>query len=76
MCHADDTPMYVGRLHKNVHEDHLRAGIGTFKACRDWGKLASWAREHSACYRPINEGGSEIERYKFCPDGSRPWEQA
>ena len=79
MCHADDTPMYTGRLHKNVLTDHPKAGIGTFKTCRDWNVLVTWARAHSACYRPIHRADGdfdEIERYKFCPDGSRPWEQA
>lgn len=79
MCHADDTLMYTGRLHKNVFDDHPKAGVGMVKMCRNWGTLVSWARERSACYRPVrwfDREFNEIERYKFCPDGSTPWEQA
>ncbi|KAI1813601.1 hypothetical protein GGS20DRAFT_472733 [Poronia punctata] len=78
MCNADDTPLYIGRLHGNVHEKSPRAGTGTVKMCRDWDRLLTWSRENSACYRPVGwekEGFSEIERYKHCPDGSRPWEE-
>ncbi|KAI0391213.1 hypothetical protein F5Y17DRAFT_441631 [Xylariaceae sp. FL0594] len=78
MCNADDTPLYIGRLHKNVHEKSPRAGTGTVKMCRDWGRLLAWSRDRSACYRPVEpekEGRlGEIERYKSCPDGARPWE--
>ena len=78
MCHADDTPLYIGRLHKNVLEKgEPKAGIGSYKMCRDWNQLLSWSRERSACYRPINwgmKGEDEIERYKFCPGEKRPWE--
>ena len=79
MCHADDTPLYTGRLHKNVLLERPKAGIGTFKKCRDWNALVMWAPARSACYRPISLSGEEsdeFERYKFCPDGSRPWELA
>ncbi|KAI0006528.1 hypothetical protein F4779DRAFT_632940 [Xylariaceae sp. FL0662B] len=78
MCNADDTPLYIGRLHKNVHEKSPRAGTGTIKMCRDWNKLLEWSRGRSACYRPVHwtEGGfREIDRYKTCPDGAKPWEQ-
>lgn len=77
MCNADDTLMYVGRLHGNTESEHPRAGLGQYRMCRDWNGLLDWTREHSACYRrvePHNESFPEIERYKFCPDGSRPWE--
>jgi hypothetical protein len=77
MCNADDTPLYIGKLHKNVHEMSPRAGTGTIKMCRDWNKLLSWSRANSACYRPVHwvdAGFREIDRYKSCPDGSRPWE--
>ncbi|KAF4631667.1 hypothetical protein G7Y89_g6468 [Cudoniella acicularis] len=79
VCHADDTPMYTGRLHKNVFEEHPRASVGTFKMCRNWSALVSWARARSACYRPVHwfeQEFDETERYKFCPDGSTPWKQA
>lgn len=78
MCNADDTPLYIGRLHKNVHEKSPRAGTGTVRMCRDWNELLAWSRARSACYRPVHwaeEGFREIDRYKTCPDGARPWEQ-
>ncbi len=78
MCNADDTPLYIGRLHKNIHEASPHAGTGTVKMCRDWNRLLEWSRARSACYRPVHwaeEGFREIDRYKTCPDGARPWEQ-
>ncbi|KAI1412057.1 hypothetical protein F5Y13DRAFT_200392 [Hypoxylon sp. FL1857] len=78
MCNADDTPLYIGRLHKNVHEKSPRAGTGTMKMCRDWNKLLEWSRARSACYRPVHwaeKGFREIDRYKTCPNGARPWEK-
>ncbi|KAI0909851.1 hypothetical protein F4823DRAFT_409580 [Ustulina deusta] len=78
VCNADDTPLYIGRLHKNAHEKSPRAGTGTVKMCRDWDKLLEWSRARSACYRPVHwaeKGFSELDRYKSCPDGARPWEQ-
>jgi hypothetical protein len=77
MCNADDTPLYIGRLHKNVHEKSPRAGTGTVKMCRDWNKLLAWSRARSACYKPVHwteKHFSELDRYKTCPDGARPWE--
>ncbi|KAK8062534.1 hypothetical protein PG997_014631 [Apiospora hydei] len=77
MCNANDTPLYIGRLHKNIHENSPRAGTGTIKMCRDWTKLLEWSRARSACHKPVEwtkPGFSEIDRYKTCPDGSRPWE--
>ena len=78
MCHADDTPLYIGQLHKQIYSDDPKAGIGQTKMCRDWNALIEWSKARSACYRPINwgeEGFDELERYKFCPDGARPWEE-
>ncbi|KAI1474198.1 hypothetical protein F4774DRAFT_430041 [Daldinia eschscholtzii] len=75
VCNANDTPLYIKRLHKNVYEEHPRAGTGTIKMCRDWNKLLSWSRARSACYRPVDSADNEIDRYKTCPDGTRPWEQ-
>lgn len=78
VCHADDTPLYIGRLHKNIHENSPRAGTGTVKMCRDWKRLQEWSRARSACYKPeywTQPGYSEIDRYKNCPDGAKPWEQ-
>ncbi|KAF3767960.1 hypothetical protein M406DRAFT_321792 [Cryphonectria parasitica EP155] len=77
MCNADDTPLYVGRLHENTHSSDPRAGIGTTKMCRNWNTLLEWSRARSACYYPedfFNQSYPEVERYKYCPDGSRPWE--
>ncbi|KUI67587.1 hypothetical protein VM1G_02812 [Cytospora mali] len=78
MCNADDTPLYTGHLHANAYTNDPKAGIGTIKMCRDWSALLDWSRERSACYRPVHwhENYPDIERYKFCPDGSRPWEQS
>lgn len=71
MCNADDTPRFTGG-----HFEHPASGTGQVRACRDWAKLDEWARKHSACYREPDDpydGSSELERYKNCPDGSRPW---
>ncbi|KAI0158123.1 hypothetical protein GGR57DRAFT_459082 [Xylariaceae sp. FL1272] len=78
VCNADDTPLYIGRLHKNAHEQSPRAGTGTMKMCRDWNSLLKWSRARSACYRPVHwaeKGFSELDRYKSCPDGAKPWER-
>ena len=77
MCNADDTPMYTGRLHNETHATHPKAGIGSIKMCRDWNKLQAFARKHSACWARVGIDDPtfpEIERYKYCPDGARPWE--
>ncbi len=66
-CDADDTPRAVQRELDGV------SGVGQDRQCRDWSKLAKWAKEHTACYkrpeRPV-EGMRNIEKYKFCPKGS------
>lgn len=77
MCNADDTPLYTGRLHNETYAAHPKAGIGSIKMCRSWSKLQAFASEHSACWARVgldDPAFSEIERFKFCPDGSRPWE--
>ena len=77
MCNADDTPLYTGRLHKEAHATLPKAGIGSIKMCRSWAKLQAFARDHSACWARIGIDDStfpETERYKYCPDGSRPWD--
>lgn len=77
-CRADDTPMYTGHVHGNVHAKIAKAGRGQVKMCRDWHALQEWSRARSACYRFIHYGEvgfPDLERYKFCPDGSRPWEE-
>ncbi|PSR82550.1 hypothetical protein BD289DRAFT_12716 [Coniella lustricola] len=77
VCNADDTPLYTGHLHANAKSEHPNAGIGSTRMCRDWNALLTWSRARSACYRPVNWSSDypEIERYKYCPDGSRPWEK-
>lgn len=77
MCNADDQPMYTGHLHDNVHHKEAVAGRGTIKMCRNWDTLVEWAHAHSACYTSIHRGDPnflETDRYKHCPDDSRPWE--
>jgi len=77
LCHADDTPMYVGHVNANTVMDEAPAGIGQTRMCRSWDSLMAYANSHSACYNPhANSSDSELDRYKYCPDGSRPWEQA
>ncbi|KAF7873929.1 hypothetical protein EAF04_002601 [Stromatinia cepivora] len=76
MCNADDTPRYTGPLNAQLGSKHPYSGIGQTKMCNDWGKLESFALEHSACYKPINKstpGFPTVERYKFCPDGKVLW---
>lgn len=78
MCHADDTPLYIGRLLKNVLLDIPKAGIGMINMCRNWSKLLAWSHAHSACFRSIKmgaEGYDSIDQYKSCPDGPRPWQE-
>lgn len=77
MCNADDLPLYTGYRHENAHVKDPVAGRGQVKMCRDWDALMKWTYERSACYDSINRKDPdfpELERYKFCPDGSRPWE--
>ena len=65
MCQADDIPRWTASDSKPEN------GIGQYRQCRDWGKLESWARDNSACYRRLVHGNeiSQIERFKFCaPD--------
>ena len=68
LCSADDTPRstLIG-----LHPDQ---GVKQPRMCRDWSKLESWAKERTACFkypRPEEyEGTREIEKYRFCPEGS------
>lgn len=77
MCSADDTPLYIGRLHANINVTQPSAGAGFARMCRDWSAMMAWARNHSACYVSHyvhgTENLTEVERYKYCPDGSKPW---
>jgi hypothetical protein len=76
ICNADDTPRYTG-LAKS-HSDAPSSGIGQVRMCKDWGRLEKWAVEHSACYKykvgTTTEDGIPRDRFKYCPDGNKPWE--
>ncbi|KID94013.1 hypothetical protein MAJ_10007, partial [Metarhizium majus ARSEF 297] len=75
MCAADDTPRYTGRLHAQENETVVESGIGQVRMCRDWNKLRQLAIDNSACYyRPGHHYIPLLDRYKRCPDGSKPWE--
>lgn len=71
LCNADDTPRYTGgEFGKESGE------VEQTRMCRSWDRLVDWAMERSACYRSPEDpfdGVNELERYKFCPDGSTPW---
>ncbi|GAM83806.1 hypothetical protein ANO11243_017960 [Dothideomycetidae sp. 11243] len=77
MCAADDTPQYMGKYNANTNAHYPIVGEGQNATCRNWGALMNWARNHSACYLskfdPNAKNMTELERYKFCPDGSQPW---
>lgn len=76
MCDADDTPRYTGRVNQQASAEHPTSGIGQIRMCRSWTELETWAVEHSACYKAINYGDEAfppMERYKFCPNGEKPW---
>ena len=75
ICNADDTPRYTGRLHSEAGHDKVSSGTGQIRMCRDWNKLRQFALDHSACYkRPLDHPISLLDRYKYCPDSSKPWE--
>lgn len=75
MCDADDTPRYSG------FQPSSSTGLGQVRMCRDWNALEKWAmdEERSGCWRDIPgedgvDGFRELERYRFCPEGS-PYEE-
>ncbi|KAF2151899.1 hypothetical protein K461DRAFT_322042 [Myriangium duriaei CBS 260.36] len=73
ICNADDTPMYTGRV---IDGKVQKAGIGSTRMCRSWDALTAWSEANTACYKPVHRGEEDFpekERYKFCPDGSKPW---
>lgn len=75
-CTADDTPRYTGRLHDESKHAEPSSGTGQIRMCRDWNKLRQFALDNSACYRrPIDHYIPLLDRYKNCPDGSKPWEE-
>ena len=48
-------------------------GGGQDRQCKDWSQLEDWAKEHTACWRYINDTDvnvNQLERFKFCPEGS------
>ncbi|MCJ1312465.1 hypothetical protein MMC25_006139 [Agyrium rufum] len=64
-CAADDTPK----------KDQDSPGT-QYRQCRDWSELEAWARQHTACYKFINETSSTLpllDRYQFCPADSPYW---
>ena len=72
MCNADDTPRYSG------YQPSHNSGLGQVRMCRDWGALEEWANdgERSGCWRHIPgeegvDGFTNLDRYRFCPEGSR-----
>lgn len=76
VCSADDTPRYAGHLHAQANATSFVTGIGQNRMCRDWSKLVEFSLAHSACYeRPLDHYVPLLDRYKHCPDGSKPWEQ-
>lgn len=76
ICNADDTPRYTGI--SKIPTKGPTSGLGQVKMCRDWQQLQTWAREHSACYKydPTSSDVHHVDlsRFKYCPDGRRPWE--
>ncbi|KAI9743766.1 MAG: hypothetical protein M1818_002499 [Claussenomyces sp. TS43310] len=75
ICYADDTPRYTGHLHDQAKNTVFSSGTGQIRMCRDWSKLRQFGLENSACYRrPLDHYIPLLDRYKSCPDGSKPWE--
>ncbi|KAE8163763.1 hypothetical protein BDV40DRAFT_132183 [Aspergillus tamarii] len=68
MCEADDTPRYTG------FQPNQKSGLGQVRMCRDFEQLERWALENTACWRHVGEireeGFRELDRYRFCPEGS------
>ncbi|CAF9905803.1 MAG: hypothetical protein ALECFALPRED_001351 [Alectoria fallacina] len=71
ICDADDTPR------ASTREFSPNTGVGQSRQCRSWERLESWAADHTACYKyvdPQNTTMSNLERFKFCPEGSPYWD--
>ncbi|KAF2233662.1 hypothetical protein EV356DRAFT_468244 [Viridothelium virens] len=67
MCNADDTPRY------STQSKGKATGIGQYRRCRNWAKLEAWTKQHSSCFKFINETDDDLnnlERFKYCPPGS------
>ena len=75
VCAADDTPLYTGALNAQAGLPVAYGGVGQVRMCRDWDAVRQYALEHSACYDERASGlrVPEAEKYKFCPNGSKPW---
>lgn len=77
MCNADDTPRYTGKVNaEKGTKGEATSGIGQIRMCKNWDNVVKWADEHSACYNYVNRTTPNFplrDRYKFCPDGSKPW---
>lgn len=68
ICNADDLPRYTGG-----HQPSMSSGLGQARMCRSWKKLEAWADKHNACFKdidPTNRSIDNLERYRFCPQGS------
>lgn len=76
LCYADDFPRYTGRLHAEADQLVTSSGTGAIRMCKNWDHLRQFALDNSACYsRPLNAKSEVLDRYKSCPDGSKPWEE-
>lgn len=78
MCSANDNLVYTGRMKGQEDIQIPIPGLDQPRKCRNWSHLLDWIRERSACYWNIPHTGPdfhESERYKFCPDGRKPWEK-
>jgi Mycotoxin biosynthesis protein UstYa len=76
ICNADDLPRYTGRINAEAGNHIVSSGTGQIRMCRDWSQLREFALHNSACYRrPSDHIIPLLDRYKFCPDGSKPWEK-
>lgn len=62
ICNADDTPRYGGLVGGQTAE-------GQFRMCKDFSRLAAWAKEHTGCHRH-DVSIPTLERYRFCPEGT------
>lgn len=62
ICNADDTPRWSGYGHRIT-------GAGQNRMCRDWSKLANWAKDYPACWGETDNESPE-ERLSFCPKDS------
>ncbi|KAG9230528.1 hypothetical protein BJ875DRAFT_487885 [Amylocarpus encephaloides] len=69
ICHADDTPrVTTSDMRPVTAECQIRT-------CRNWEALNAWTLANPACYRygdpeVEDEKESQIERMKFCPEGT------